>query len=73
MLSRIFHSLPTNVILAMFGGALIDEGAAHHGGWYAVVTGVLAIIVALGGSRNQPERPRPKSPGDRVLFYFGLR
>lgn len=68
----IFRGPASNVILAMFGGALIDQGVAHHGDWYRLVFGILFVIVALGYSRDRPERPPPKSFGERVLFYFGL-
>lgn len=61
------------VILAAFGGGAIDEGAAHHGGWYTAVLDVIAVLVAVADSRDRSAMPRPTSLGDRILIYFGLR
>lgn len=68
-----FGSVRHRILLAMFAGGLIDEGAAHHGGWYVLVLGVLTMVVALGVHSDQAHRPRPESLGDRILYYFGLR
>ncbi len=67
-----FGSVRHRVMLAALGGFGIDEGV-HHGGWMTLITGIVAVVIALAYNSDRPERPPPKSFGERVLFYFGLR